>query len=186
MRPILRAWLVFAVTCLLASATMSGAWAQDSWVSFVHPQYGFSLQYPPDWLRAQAPPPVLIQLLGPPSASRQRGRIGVNIGSPSILSQSANAESFANLMNSVLPRVLDRYTPDRREAVQLGATQGVLQHYTYNAVPGLRYYEVALYVVAPPNLGWIVKGTTDADSMRLSEEIALLLSVLMTFRLSAP
>src|SRR5207247_7150479 len=64
------------------------AQATAGWQTYTHPQLGFSLSYPDEWVATNGPSGVVFMVLGPVAAGAQNFRLNVNVTSEELPSGS--------------------------------------------------------------------------------------------------
>lgn len=171
---------------LLWTATMLfGLWpgpavaASDS-ATFVHEQLRFSIEYPKGWTPIIGGG-VALALVGPRVATSESFRVNVVVTVERALTGLSDDALF-EAEESQLRAILPSFQLAVREIVHVGGMRAALRHYTWERAGGLTLYQMQLSVVAHGRMH-TVTGTTLASSPQVTEEVQLLSSIILTFRL---
>lgn len=166
---------VFVVVLILVIAAPAALGAD--WVTYTHPEHGFTIQYPSGWSRLSGDKNPLLILAG--RATPASVPLTLNIlGGP--LNPGETVDDYRDIIARVLPAQLQGYQALRTDR---GAIKGVpiVIHYLTWYQGGVRMYGMQA-AVAVKGYGYIITGATVADSPRLREEIDLLQRIILTFR----
>ncbi len=175
--------LVVVLVTILGIATLPG-YSASGWQSFTHPQYGFSMSFPLEWV-STVPDSQLVAMLavGPKVVGTIEFQINVNVVIDSI-PPGTTIDEFDAVANSKLQQVFPGYTLLRTDRTQLGKYPAVLRYTTWHP-RDVELYQIQLGVIVGSRV-YIVTGTTLADSTHIKEEALLLQQILITFRPPSP
>ncbi|HTE03614.1 MAG TPA: DcrB-related protein [bacterium] len=156
------------------------AQATAGWQTYTHPQLGFSLSYPDEWVATNGPSGVVFMVLGPAAAGAQNFRLNVNVTSEELPS-GINVEDYEAQNESGLGLLFTGYRRLRSDRLLIGSYPAVVRYYTWKRGDGVELYQLQLVTLAGSR-GYVVTGTTTTASTRLADEAKLLVSILLTFR----
>src|SRR5574337_515721 len=165
------------VALLLAPAIMTTA--APPWVTYTHPQLGFSLSYPENW-EATDPSPFDFRMRSP-SAGVPGTYLNVIVAHDNV-PYGTSLETYFTITGqgqAASPQVSE-YLVLRTDRVMLGLFPALLRHITYSGNgTGFRTQQL---VIVDGTRGLRVQGTTRTASTTLEEDVNLLTAILMTFR----
>lgn len=169
-----------------AAALIIGGWpmvapatAQPAWVTLSPPQCACSLQVPADWSYEPGAGGMVLMTLAPPRADGA-ARASVVVSRES-LAQSATLDQYFAAGRRLVERTLAGYKGLRVDSVVVNGRPARLHFYTWTPTPAAPLYQIQLVTVAG-STGYAVTATTPVASPRLTEDLALLMRILATFR----
>lgn len=171
------------VVAILAIAIVSGtalAAATPAWLKFTHPELGFSVSYPEDWILAGRMAGVDFVALGPQVAGVQGMRLNVNI-THDVVPSGTSVDVYHAKSEEVLRSTFSAYRPVRAARVTIGTFPAVLRQYTWKRTDGVELYQLQLLTIDTAR-GYVVTGTTLAGSSHLKGETNALANIMLTFR----
>ncbi len=173
---------VAAIACVLTVGLGTvPTHASTGWQVYTHPEYGFSLHYPPGWAVIHPDMPLVVMgILGPQSAGQPDFRMNVNVVGDS-LPGGVTIEDFNALADERLQRVFPDYQLLRTDRTQLAGQPAVIRYATWRTRDSIEVYQLQLGLITPGRF-YVVTGTTLASSPRIKDEALLLQQILATFR----
>ncbi len=179
----MRKWSGNALALALVASLLlvAPAHAAVQWQGFTHPQYGFSLQYPPGWA-VQRPDTQLIAvaIVGPLSSGQLPFHMSVNVVVDSVPAGTP-IERFNTVANAGLQKIFPGYRLLRTDRTQLSGRPAVIRYATWRPKDGPDLYLLQMGTIAGTHV-YIVSGTTLASSTGIRDEALLLQRILTTFR----
>ncbi len=170
---------ILTVIAAVTIAATTGL-AAPAWVTYRHPQLGFSLNYPGSWAPAGEVSGVDFMALGPNAAGLPGVRLNVNVTHDTIPS-GTSVDVYHDKTQDVLKSIFNAYRLLQVDRVKTGSFPAMLRQYTWKANNGVEIYQLQL-VTVDGTRGFIATGTTGAASGQLEGEAKLLANILMTFR----
>jgi len=161
------------VVAILAIVITSGTAlaASPAWLKFTHPELGFSVSYPEDWMLAGGVAGVDFVALGPQVAGVQGMRLNVNI----------THDVYHTKSEEALKSTFSAYRPVQTARLKIGTLPAVLRQYTWKRNDGIELYQLQLLTIDSAR-GYVVTGTTLAGSSHLKGETKALANIMLTFR----
>jgi len=172
------AGLLLSVAVLAAFGGTAAA--APGWLTFTHPELGFSLSYPDSWMVTNAPSGVVFMAIGPNPAGVRSLRMNVNVGYEDVpAGTTLDAYEAQNEAGQGL--LFTGYQRLRTDRTTVGGAPAVLRYFTWKRNDGVELYQMQLVTIVGPR-GYVVTGTTATASTRLADEAKLLASIVLTFR----
>lgn len=165
-----------AVALVLATA----AGAQESWTTFRHQAFGFSLTYPNAWEVTRGDGTVAVMVLGPAPAGIASLRLNVNVTIERVPA-GMTVDQFEAASESRMGLVFNGYHRLRADRTSVAGRPAIVRYYTWKRNDGLELYQIQLYILADER-AYVVTGTTATKSVALQQEVGLLLRIIQTFR----
>lgn len=171
-----------AFVAVLAIAVASGAVlaAVPAWLKFTHPELGFSVSYPGDWMLAGGVAGVDFVALGPEVAGVRGMRLNVNVTHDPVPA-GTSVDVYHTRSEEVLKSTFSGYRPVQAARVNVGTFPAVLRQYTWKRNDGVELYQLQLLTIDRAR-GYVVTGTTLAVSSHLKGEAKALANIMLTFR----
>jgi hypothetical protein len=170
--------IVTLVVALLLAPAIT-ATAAPGWVTYTHPQLGFSLSYPDSW-EATNPAPFDFRMRTP-SAGVPGTYLNVIVAHDNV-PKDIPLETYFTITGqgqAATPQVSE-YVQLRTDRVMLGLFPALLRHLTYS-MNGTGFRTLQLLLVDGTR-GFRVQGMTRTASTTLEEDVSVLTGILMTFR----
>jgi len=167
---------IFAV--VIASSTVLAA--SPAWLKFMHPELGFSVSYPEDWMLAGGVAGVDFVALGPQVAGVQGMRLNVNITHDPVPA-GTSVDVYNTKSEEALKSTFSAYRPVQTARLTIGTLPAVLRQYTWKRNDGIELYQLQLLTIDSAR-GYVVTGTTLAGSSHLKGETKALANIMLTFR----
>lgn len=165
------------VAIILVATAASAALGAD-WVTYTHPEHGFTIQYPGDWTRLSGDKDVLLIVVGPRSAAGVP--LGFIILGAALKPGETVVDDFEEFLARAAPTRLQGYQPLRTDRATIDGRPAVIHYLTY-IQNGVRMYAM-LAAMAGGRYGYLIIASTSASSPQLREEINLLQRIILTFR----
>ncbi len=169
--------LTLIVALLLAPATTTTA--APGWVTYTHPQLGFSLSYPESW--EVTDPSSVDYRVRTPSAGVPGTYLNVLVAHDNV-PFGTSLETYFTItgQGQAASTKIGEYTVLRTDRVMLGLSPAFLRHITYSANgTGFRTQQL---VIVDGTRGFRVQGTTRSTSTTLEDDVHQLTDIVMTFR----
>ena len=173
--------LAIAITCGTALAAPAPA---PAWLKFTHPELGFSVSYPEDWILAGGVAGVDFVALGPQVAGVQAMRLNVNITHDAVPA-GTSVDVYHTKSEEVLKSTFTAYRLVRSARITIGTFPAVLRQYTWKRTDGIELFQLQLLTIDTTR-GYVVTGTTLAGSSHLKGETKALATIMLTFRPRQP
>jgi hypothetical protein len=178
MRLAIVATLILVMAGLLLSPAV---WAQPAdWVEYADPQGRFSLKYPPLWSSFDVGALAAFAVAEPEQPGRLRKSVAV--GNPVRVPEGTTVDQQQDREDEFARSTFAAYTVIKREPMSVGPESGSVVHYTWTLGP-LRIYQVRLILIVDSHVHGLV-GTTGAESQSLDADLALLFSIMTTYRVT--
>ncbi len=169
--------LTLIVALLFAPAITTTA--APGWVTYTHPQLGFSLSYPESW-EATDPSPFDFRMRTP-SSGAPGTYLNVFVAHNNV-AFGTSLETYFTItgQGQAASTQISEYTLLRTDRVMLGLSPALLRHITYSANgTGFRTQQL---MIVDGTRGFRVQGTTRSASTTLEDDVHLLTDIVMTFR----
>ena len=173
-----RVAVVAILTIMVASATPLAA--APAWLKFTHPELGFSVRYPGDWMLAGGVVGVDFVALGPEVAGVQGMRLNVNITHDGVPA-GTSVDAYHTKSEEVLKSTFSAYRLVQTARINIGTFPAVFRQYTWTRNDGIALYQLQLLTIDRAR-GYVVTGTTLAVSSHLKGEAQALANIMLTFR----
>lgn len=158
----------------------TAAAGQDTWATFKHQAFGFSLTYPYGWEITSEDGTLAVMVLGPAPAGIDSLRLNVNVTTERVPAEMT-VDRFEALSESRMGLVFNGYQRLRADRTSVAGRPAILRYYTWKRNDGLEIYQIQLYILIPER-AYVVTGTTATKSVALQQEVGLLLRIIQTFR----
>jgi hypothetical protein len=164
------------LTVLLAGS----ARAAEGWLTFTHPELGFTLSYPGSWSVSKNPTGIVFMAIGPSSAAVPTRKMNVNVTYEEVRADTTvDQYDFQN--ESGLGMLFHGYQRLRTDKTVIDAHPALIRYYTWTMGDGTELYQMQLVTIAGTH-AYVVTGTTSKSSSKLADEAQLLATILLTFR----
>lgn len=177
MHNIFRHALLWVAILLVAAPALA---APQEWVQYTHPQLGFALSYPKNWVTSPGVTGIAFMAVGPNPAGVVDLRLSVNVTMEQ-LPPKTTIDEYDAQNESGMGLLFQGYRRLRVDRTKVGGVPALLRYYTWKRNDGIELYQMQLVTVVD-NRGYVVTGTTASASKRLMDEAKLLVSILLTFR----
>lgn len=171
--------LAIAIACGTALAAPAPAW-----LKFTHPELGFSVSYPEDWILAGGVAGVDFVALGPQVAGVQGMRLNINITHDAVPA-GTSVDVYHVKSEEVLKSTFSAYHLVQAARLTIGTFPAVLRQYTWKRGDGVELYQLQLLTIETAR-GYVITGTTLAGSSHLKGETKALSTIMLTFRPRRP
>jgi hypothetical protein len=177
-----RRWLagLAAVLGVLLLVSAIGALAASQWLTFTHPDLGFTLSYPDGWSVSNNPTGIVFMAIGPSSAGVPARKMNVNVTYEEVRANTP-VDQYDAQNESGLGMLFHGYQRLRTDKTVIDAYPALIRYYTWTMGDGTELYQMQLVTIAGTH-AYVVTGTTAKASTKLADELQLLVSILFTFR----
>lgn len=174
----IRVFIVILVTIFTLGAVPGQS--APGWQVYTHPQYGFSISFPPGWTASRSTSRLIVMVaLGPKAAGSIDFQMNVNVVIDSI-PKGTTLDEFDVATRDLLQKIFPGYRVLRTDRAQLGDYPALVRYTTWHPSTA-ELYQIQLGMIVGSQV-YIVTGSTLADSSRIKDEAFLLQQILITFR----